>query len=75
MGNEARTMGTEQDIRQLDNAYKKRTELQQEISRRNKKLISKRDASDFIRPYKHGDKQQDTPWNTLKRFNIPENQP
>ena len=29
--------GAEQEIYQLDNAYKKRTELQQEIPRRNKK--------------------------------------
>ena len=28
--------GTDQEMRQLDNAYKRRTELQQEISRRNK---------------------------------------
>ena len=30
--------GTEQEICQLDNAYKKRTALQQEIIRRNKKI-------------------------------------
>ena len=66
--------GTEQEIQQLDNAYKKRTELQQEISRRSKKLIRKRDSSDFSRSYKHGGKQQDTPRNTLTKYNIPENQ-
>ena len=66
--------GTEPEIRQLDNAYKKRTELQQEIFRSNKKLIIKRDAPDFSRPYKNGDKQKDTPRNMIKRFNMPGNQ-
>ena len=40
---------TEQEICQLDNAYKKRTENQKESPMRREKLISKQDASDFSR--------------------------
>jgi len=66
--------GTDQEMRQLDNAYKRRTELQQEISRHNKKSTRKRDASDFSRFYKHGDKQQDTQKSISRKFSMPESQ-
>ena len=65
--------GTEQEIRQLDNAYKRRTERQQEIPRPDKKSTSLRDASDFGRFYKHGDKQ-DTQKSISRKFSMPESQ-
>ena len=67
-------LGTEQEIQRLDNAYKKRTELQQEISRRNKKLTRKRDASDFSRSCNSGGKQRDTQRNMPEKFNMPASQ-
>ena len=66
--------GTAQEIRQLGNEYKKALNFSKKSADATKKLISQRDAADFSRSYKHGDKQKDTPRYRLKGFNIPANQ-
>ena len=66
--------GTEQEIQQLDNAYKKELNCSKKSSDAAEKLISNRDASDFSRSYKNGGKQPDTPKNTPKKYNMAANQ-
>ena len=64
--------GTKQAICQLDNDYKKRAELQEEISRRNKKLRRQGNASSPNRSYKRRNKQRNTPRNMPPRSNMPD---